>query len=530
VGYTVGMSTINPLTSLQATALPPLKTQPKAPEGPSAPADTFKPGVATHPTPGAAGGGDSLFPNMGNGGYDAKHYDVKLDVDVAKNNFNSAEVTMSANATQDLSSLDMDFRGFNISKIMVNGEEAKYTRHDQELIITPKDAIAANDPFKVSVAYSGAPKQYQSDAAPVPLGWGGFNHGKGHIGTDVVDEPDGAPSWMPVNDLPSDKASYNFDITVDKPYTAVANGILQSVEDKGSKQTFHWQANDPMASYLATVHTGNYVADKQTGPNGLPIVHYFPADIADKCKFDFGRTPEMVDYFSKIYGPYPFQTYGAIVMDTQIGGAALETQTRPLFERGMITGDRSNENIYAHELAHQWRGDDCTVKQWKDVWLNEGFATYSEWLWKEHTDGPAALEQEVKDSYSSLQGWGGAVNLAAPPPAGIASVGSFQTGFKSTEKGIAPHDTHTDGIADPTAEQLFSNRIYQQGALTLQALRKNVGDDTFFKIVRTFTDDYKGKSAGTDDFVSVASQVAGKDLKPLFDQWLHSGKLPPSPA
>ena len=455
-------------------------------------------------TPGSDSAGDKLFPTMGNGGYDAKHYDVKLDVDVAKNNFNSAEVTMKAKATQDLSTFDMDFRGFKIGKITVNGQDAKFTRSDDKLIITPKDPLAANSDFNVSVDYNGAPQPYNTDAAPVPLGWTGFNHGGTHIGTDVVDEPNGAPSWMPVNDTPTDKASYNFDITVPKPYTAVANGVLQSVEDHGDKQTFHWQANDPMASYLAEVHTGNYVEEKMTGPNGLPIVNYYPKDLAKKASYDFGRTPEMIDYFSKIYGPYPFQNYGVIVMDTQIGGAALETQTRPLFERGMVTGDRSNETIYVHELAHQWCGDDTTVKQWKDVWLNEGFATYSQWLWTEKNEGADGLKREVQQSYQSLQGWG-AVNLDNMPKA------------------------DDGGIADPTVQQLFGDRIYQQGALTLQALRKDVGDDTFFKIVRTFSDDFHGKSASTDDFVKVANEVSKQDLTPLFDSWLHSSSLPPIP-
>jgi aminopeptidase N len=469
---------------------------------PEASQDIFE--TADKPTAGGASGGDKLFPTMGNSGYDAKHYDVKLDVDVAKNNFNSAEVTMKAQAIQDLSSFDMDFRGFNVGKITVNGEEAKFKRDDDKLIITPKEALEANKEFNVSVDYKGAPQAYNSEAAPVPLGWTGFNHGGSHVGTCVVDEPNGAPSWMPVNDSPSDKASYNFDITVPKPFTAVANGILQSVDDHGDKQTFHWEAKDPMASYLATVHTGNYVEEKQTGPNGLPIVNFYPKDLAKKASYDFGRTPEMIDYFSKIYGLYPFQNYGVIVMDTQIGGAALETQTRPLFERGMVTGDRSLETIYVHELAHQWRGDDTTVKQWKDVWLNEGFATYSQWLWTEKNQGADGLKREVEQSYNSLQGFG-AVNLNEMPK------------------------TKDGGIADPTVQQLFSERIYQQGALTLQALRKDVGDDTFFKIVRSFSDNFHGKSASTEDFVNIANQVSKQDLTPLFDSWLHSSTLPPIP-
>ncbi|CAN0300586.1 unnamed protein product, partial [Phaeothamnion confervicola] len=418
-----------------------------------------------------------------NGGYLADHYQVDLDVDFAKNNFNKAKVTMQAKATQDLSQFNMDFRGFNISKITVNGEEAKFKRNDQELSIIPGEALQADQPFSVSVEYSGKPVPFHSQAAPVTIGWVGFNRG-----TYVVSEPDGTPSWMPCNDHPSNKASYDFNVTVDKPYVVAANGILQGVDDAGSKATYHFKAKDKMASYLTTVQIGNYVERKEVSPGGIPIRHYFPKDIADKAAYDFGRTGEMIDYLSSKFGPYPFETYGAIVMDTHIGGAALETQTLPLFEKGMVTGDRSLQYVYAHELTHQWFGDSVSVKDWKDIWLNEGFATYGEWLWEEKDKGVAATERTAQQTHKQLEGWGVTQSLAAVSEA----KGRADAGLGNVEKAGADVGRV---IGQPTAPEMFGNEVYQRGGLTLHALRHTIGDANFFKTIQTYTAEFKGKNA-----------------------------------
>lgn len=438
------------------------------------------------PENGEAGIGDPLFPTLGNDGYDAKHYDIKLEVDQRGHIDGSS--SMKAVADKPLTRFNLDFRGFEVESVSVNGQQARFSRDDGELVVTPKSPLSQGAEFEVKVDYNGMPRAYNSPHAPVTLGWNRFRDG-----SYVVSQPDGASSWFPVNDHPRDRASYDFELTVPKPYTAVANGVLQQTTDNGDSQTFHWKAEDEMASYLATVHVGDYVRREDEGPGGLKVRHYFPSDIADVAERDFERVPEMLEFFSNLYGEYPFKVYGGIVMDTQIGGAALETQTLPLYERGMVTGGKHYETVFVHELAHQWFGDSITLENWQDIWLNEGFATYSQWLWDERNHGRDALERQAESVHRRLRRAGG-------PP-----------------------------VAKPSNRQLFSGKVYMQGGLTLHALRRKVGDEDFFNIVRTYFGEFKGKTATTDDFVEVASRVSGQDLEPFFQEWLYSNKLPDLP-
>lgn len=438
------------------------------------------------PEKGEEGIGDPLFPKMGNGGYDAERYDLKLHVHPDRRL--DAESTMTAVAEKDLHSFNLDFRGFEVEQVQVNGAEARFEREDGELIITPKEPLEAGERFQVEVDYTGVPRPYRSPHAPVTLGWNWFSDG-----SYVVSQPDGAHAWYPVNDHPRDRAAYSFEITVPKGVTAVANGVLQQVEEGRDTTTFHWDAEDEMASYLSTVHLGDYVRHEQEGPNGLPIRHYFPSDIAEEAAHDFRRVPEMVEFFSEKFGPYPFKVYGGIVMDTQIGGAALETQTLPLYERGMVTGTGAYETVYVHELGHHWFGDSITLENWQDIWLNEGFATYCQWLWDERNNGSDYIDRIARSTHRRLSFGGG-------PPVG-----------------------------KPNNQQLFSGRVYQQGALTLHALRRTVGDEDFFETLKTYFGRHQGRTATTEDFVAVANEVSGKNLDEFFRSWLYSKELPDLP-
>jgi aminopeptidase N len=199
-----------------------------------------------------------------------------------------------------------------------------------------------------------------------------------------------------------------------------------------------------------------------------------------------------------------------VVIDTQIGGAALETQTMPLYERDMVTGDRQNEEIWAHELGHQWWGDSVSLKRWKDIWLNEGAATYSEWLWREKEQGRDALEAVAQRTHQRLEA-NGIIDFANP---------DNEAELKAVRR---------RPIGDPTASGLFSERVYMQGGLTMHALRLTVGDEAFFKTLQTYQARFKGQSAGTEDFQQVAEEISGKNLQQFFQDWLYSGNLPDLP-
>jgi aminopeptidase N len=398
---------------------------------------------------------------------------------------------MTAVATQPLDQLNLDFVGFEVEQVLVNGKKVAFKREDAELVVRTGQGLKTGEKFSVDVKYAGQPEPYPSEFAPVELGWNKFEGG-----SFVVSEPDGTRGWLPVNDHPTDKATYSFHINVPKDKVAAANGVLSSVEEGEDSRTYHFEARDPMASYLATVHTGNYVVQESKSAGGVPIRNYFPPDIADAAARDFRPVGEMVDFFGEKFGKYPFEVYGAIVMDANLGGAAaLETQTLPLYDRGLIDGRGSNSAVWAHELAHHWFGDSVSPSDWKDIWLNEGLASYCELLWAEHTGGEKALQKRLKQAEASVRLYG------AKEP-----------------------------IGEPRADKLFDSKVYQGGTLAVHALRRELGDDMFFQTLRTYQERHKNGTASTQDLQAIAAEVSGRDMKPFFDKWIYSEKLPPVPA
>ncbi len=180
-------------------------------------------------------------------------------------------------------------------------------------------------------------------------------------------EPSGAETWYPVNGHPSDKATYTLRITVPKPYDVASSGRLLRITDDGDRRTFLWETRDPVASYLVALHIADLDETTAVGPRGLPIRNYFAHAISASDRASFDRLPAMIAYFESAFGPYPFEAYGATVVDEAFG-AALETQTMSTHSRDAVA-----ESVVVHELAHQWFGDSVGLERWQDIWLNEGF-------------------------------------------------------------------------------------------------------------------------------------------------------------
>ena len=387
-------------------------------------------------TPGSSGSGDPFFPNAGNGGYDVANYDLKLAYDPATDVLDGKAV-VTAKATQDLSRFDLDLRGFQISKLTVNGVAAGFARDGQELVITPRAGIRTGSTFSVSVEYSGVPEIVvdpdQSIEGWIPTDDGAF----------VVNEPQGSPSWYPVNDTPADKATFDFAVTVPDGLTAVANGVLVSSATSGGKTTWVWKETDPMASYLSTSTLGRFDLSQTTTADGIPV--YVAVDPQLAKGQVLSKLVESVDFYTSLYGPYPFNSVGAIVDSAKVVGYSLETQTKPNFPYV------PSEATLVHEISHMWFGDSVTLTQWPDIWLHEGFATWSEWIWSEK-QGNKTAAQWFKQLYSTP-----AQDTAFwnPPPA-----------------------------SPGTPAFLFNGTIYYRGGMTLQALREKVGDFTFSRIVR----------------------------------------------
>ena len=439
-------------------------------------------------TPGASGLGDSLYPGFGNSGYDAQHYTLDLNVtDVATSTL-IGKTTIDAKATQALSSFNLDFIGFTIDSITVNGQPATYSRIGQELTITPETPLGDDEAFTVEVAYQGAPTPIDSVAFTfsVPTGWVVVDGGN-----FVLSEPDGAANFYPVNDHPLDKAAYTFRITVPNDFEVAANGVLEQTIANGSSTTFLFEARDPMVSYLTTVNIASGFRLETDEPvNGVPIRNYFAEGIPEELLKPFDLQPKMLAFFSETFGPYPFELYGAVVVNAETG-AALETQTLSIFGLDTLERDSIEETV-AHELAHQWFGDSLALSDWRDIWLNESFATYSQGLWVEHSQGgKPALDSWVTDQYNFIA--------------------------EQFDSLVVP--------GDPPADDLFNAAVYEWGALGLHALRLEVGDAAFFDTLQTYYDRYKGSNVTPQNLIEVAEEVSSSDLTALFDRWFYSEEL-----
>jgi aminopeptidase N len=347
------------------------------------------------PVAGATGIGDPYFPALGNGGYDAQHYTLELTVDLDTNTID-ATATLTALATQALRTFNLDYAGPQVLSVAVNGALVDWDRRERELIVIPLTPLSAGEEFTVTVRYQGEPGQVAGSAIPLLVGWSDYGDG-----VFVASEPYGAMGWYPVNDHPLDKATYDLLVTVPAGYVVAANGTLQETVVQGDTVTYHWASRDPVASYLVTVAIDQFAVNNQSGPGGLPLRFYYPPDRERAVLADFQRTAEMIAFFSELFGPYPFEAYGAVGVDTELP-FALETQTLSLFGRNWMTGTGRAEEGVVHELAHQWFGNSVSLAQWKDIWLNEGFATYASWLWFEHDRGAQTLDTIVRRVYEQI--------------------------------------------------------------------------------------------------------------------------------
>ena len=644
-------------------------------------------------SPGASGAGDPYFPEDGNGGYDVRHYDLDLRYRPASDRL-SGLATISATATKRLSRFNLDLVGLKVNGIKVNGKRATWTRNEHELRVKPHKAIGKHAKFRVKVAYEGV---------PIGLEGAGFVHTDD--GALVIGQPHVAASWYPVNDHPSDAASYKFHITAPQGRSVVSNGKLERKATKHGLTTWTWHARDPMASYLTTLVIGDYATDAYaadgikyvdaieadllgtvaeptdgaqfaisqpansaykrlqhsiavpaggatvdftmtrntetnwdfafveahtvgqddwttledlkghttqdpgdsclTWPDLHPFIpsHYQTVDVDEETctaegetgewwaasgasdgpeewqvdlgefagstvelsisyasdgsvplpglfvddvrvstgegttSFESGlegwtvpgppagspgndndwivgdvddvpealgviaeaslaRQPEIIEFLSGVFGPYPWKSSGGIVFGTPGIGFALETQTRPVYASEFFTDTESGDSVIVHELAHQWYGDSVRLHRWRDIWLNEGFAQYSEWLWSEHED--LGTVQENADFWY----------------------------------GLFPEDDPfwQLPIGDPGPDALFAGQVYIRGALTVHALRLAVGEYDFFNILKAWPHQRAGKTATTAQFIALAERISGEQLDELFDAWLFQPVRPSAPS
>ncbi|MGV1009589.1 MAG: M1 family metallopeptidase [Dermatophilaceae bacterium] len=423
---------------------------------------------------------DPYLPGHGDPAYRVEHYDLRLDYRVATNALRG-EATIRLTALTDLETVRLDLAGLAVAKVTKEGKPVKWRQHPSDVVVRT-GALAAGKSARLVVRYAGHPR-------PVTGRFGDAGWEELTDGALVASQPYGAPSFFPCNDRPSDKATYRIEVETESGYDVVATGDPAGQRRAASRTRWVFEQPKPTATYLLAVHIGRYADVEMPGP--VPLrVHHPPGERARATKA-FGGLGRMTEAFTKHFGPYPFGRFDAVVTHDDLE-IPLEAQQLATFGRNHLVPGWANERLIAHELAHQWFGNSLTVRRWSDIWLHEGFACYAEWLWSEWSGRRVAAEH-ADEHWRRIAGL----------PADLL-------------------------LADPGAALMFDDRVYKRGALTLHALRTELGDKAFFGMLRDWVTTNRYAGVTTPMFVAHVEKWAGRSMDAVFDPWLFSKKVPRS--
>lgn len=411
---------------------------------------------------------------------DVIHYTIKINLDTKKKSIDG-DVTISMKLNdKGAESIPLNFYdNMKVKQVQINGMNADYGLDDKILSIQRKNKDL--DSIDIRIVYSGTPKS---------LGFGSFNFEthQNHPFVYSLNEPVFASTWLPCIDLPDDKAQVDMFITNDTCCVSLSNGKLVETKIAGGKKNYHWKTIYPISTYLIAIYSGKYKSFSQkyvsVTKDSLNLSYFaFESDL-ENAKKDFGDHPAYFKVFEEIFGAYPFIKEKYFVAEFLWQNGAMEHQTLTGIGSNFVGGHKFFTDMLVHELAHHWWGNAVGPKTWKDIWLNEGFATYSSALYWEKTAGPRALQSTMSGRF-----------------------GSFENG-----------KLYNPGNA------LFGNLVYNKGGWVLHMLRREVSDDNFFRTLREYLAMYKYGNASTYDFKKLCEKVSGKNLTQFFNQWVFNGE------
>jgi len=418
-------------------------------------------------------------------GFDMQHYDITIEL-FPSTHYIEGNVVAQVTATENgLSEIAYELESLNVTDVRVNEAASAYTYANGILTITLDQAYSIGENFYTQVFYEGCPV-LSSDGYSTGIHWLSYIY--------TYADPNGARYWWTGYDHPWDKATTKMIITVPDDKLVASNGLLQSEVNNGNgTKTFTWDNTDPIATYLVSLCIGAYSTFEQTYPD-VPIINYVYPGHLSAAQSDFACIPVALGIYEDRFGDYPWQKYGAAECGVFGGMGGMEHQTMTSIGSGLINGYGTYEMIFVHELGHQWFGDCLTPLTWKDVWLSEGFATYSEALYVEGTGGYYAMCNYVQSSYHN---------------------------YYLSWAGSTPHTVY-----DPAYLEYFTSATYEKPASFLHMIRLAVGDSTFFNIIQTYFSLYKNGCVITEDFQSVCEDISVRDFDDYFEAWIYGSGIP----
>ena len=435
---------------------------------------------------------DPYTPGHGCTQLSISHYDLRLEYDIRANRLKGlAELTGTMRAGRAPLVLDLH-KPLKVDEVLltcgtdeVPAAIRSFRQHRGKLEIVPDREMDNGEAFRLCIRYRGKPR-------PGSGLWGDVGWEELSDGVLVAGQPTGAPTWFPCNDTLRDKSTYRFSVRVEAGYSVVCNGRLTARNSGGGRETWVYEQQEPMSTYLATVQIGRY--QHLELPGLVPQTVVVPTGLVGAARNLLARQDAMMNLFTSRFGPYPFAGYMVVVADDVLE-IPLEAQSLSVFGRNHLVPE--HENLVAHELAHQWFGNSVTAAGWCDIWLHEGFATYAEWIWEEGTGGGSAggsSDRRAEDEIAWLRRQRQDVLLADPGPAGM-----------------------------------FDERVYRRGAVALHILRRSAPDPVFFSLLQEWTRRYRHGSAGTREFLVLADSAysrAGVSASELLEPWLFRPEVP----